>query len=240
MSLKGDVQMLGKKVNIEIFGTISEGSLYFGYYIECGKTYKVYIMTRHRLGQNADCVIIAQEQLCGSKSLKLVAAPQGEIFYEPEIRTRIVNAHTEIKNMVCLYEKSCGAVVYRRIDGEMKYLLVKNHNGRCWSFPKGHIEIGESEKQTAAREIKEETGLDVRFNPDFRETGIYHPFGRTSKKVVFFLAEAKSDKVNIQRREIDYYRWVTMGQAKNLCSHENDIRILEKVSFYLEPNTVNR
>lgn len=222
--------MLGKKIDMEIFGTISEGSIYFGYHRERGNLYKVYILTNRRLLQNEKCLIIAQEQLENGRSLKLVAAPIGEIFYEPEIRTRVAAAHAEIEHMVCLYEKSCGAVVYRKTGGTIKYLLVKNHNGRCWSFPKGHVEMGESEKETAAREIKEETGLDVRFKPDFRETGIYHPFGRTSKKVVFFLAEAKSDKVNIQRREIDYYQWATMGQAQKLCKHENDIRVLEKVS----------
>lgn len=222
--------MLGKKIYIEIFGTISEGSIYFGYYMVRKDKYKVYIITNRKLCQSEACLIIAQEQSESGKPLKLVAAPIGEIFYEPEIRKRVAAAHAEIEHMVCLYEKSCGAVVYRKMGSTIKYLLVKNRNGRCWSFPKGHVEMGESEKETAAREIKEETGLDVRFKPDFRETGIYHPFGRTSKKVVFFLAEAKSDRVNIQRREIDYYRWATMGQAQQLCKHENDIRVLEKVS----------
>ncbi len=221
--------MLGKKVDLEIFGALSEGAIYFGYYIDQGNTYKVYIITNRILGQSERCHIIACEQSESGRPLRLVAAPLGEIFYEPEIRKR-VSAYTKIESILCLYEKSCGAVVYRKMGDTIKYLLVKNHNGRCWSFPKGHVEMGESEKETAAREIKEETGLDVRFKPDFRETGIYHPFGRTSKKVVFFLAEAKSDKVNIQRREIDHYRWATMGQAKMLCRHENDIRVLEKVS----------
>lgn len=226
--------MLGKKLNIEIFGTISEAYVYFGYYHERSTNYKVYIITNRKLGTSEQCIIIAEEFIENSYTKKLVAAPVGEIFYEPEIRKRVAEAHAEISNMICLYEKSCGAVVYHKSGGIIKYLLVKNRNGRCWSFPKGHIEKGESEKQTAAREIKEETGLDVHFKSDFRETGIYHPFGRTSKKVVFFLAEAKSDKVNIQRREIDYYRWVTMEQAQKLCKHENDIRVLEKVSRLLE------
>lgn len=226
--------MLGRKIDMEIFGTISEGSVYFGYYRERSTNYKVYIITNHKLGTNEPCIIIAEEYLEDGRSTKLVASPIGEIFYEPEIRKRVAEAHAEISHIICLYEKSCGAVVYHKSGNTIKYLLVKNRNGRCWSFPKGHVEIGESEKQTAAREIKEETGLDVYFKPDFRETGIYHPFGRTSKKVVFFLAESKSDKVNIQRREIDYYRWVTMDQAQKLCKHENDIRVLEKVSTRLE------
>lgn len=226
--------MLGRKLDMEIFGTISEGSVYFGYYREKSTNYKVYIITNHKLGTSEQCVIIAEEFTENSSTKKLVAAPVGEIFYEPEIRRRVAEAHAEISHIICLYEKSCGAVIFHRSGGTIKYLLVKNRNGRCWSFPKGHIEKGESEKQTAAREIKEETGLDVHFRANFRETGIYHPFGRTSKKVVFFLAEANSDRVNIQRREIDHYRWVTMEQAQRLCKHENDIRVLEKVSKLLE------
>ena len=226
--------MLGRKLDIEIFGTISEGSIYFGYYRERGMNYKVYILTNHKLKTSEQCIVIAEEFTENSSTKKLVASPLGEIFYEPEIRKRVAMAHTEISHMICLYEKSCGAVVFYRSNDSIEYLLVKNRNGRCWSFPKGHIENGESEKQTAAREIKEETGLDVHFKADFRETGIYHPFGRTSKKVVFFLAETNSDKVSIQRREIDYYRWATMDQAQKLCKHENDIRVLEKVSNLLE------
>ena len=41
--------MLGRKLDIEIFGTISEGSIYFGYYRERGMNYKVYILTNHKL-----------------------------------------------------------------------------------------------------------------------------------------------------------------------------------------------
>lgn len=231
--------MIGRKLNIEIFGTISD-SVYFSYYTERGLKYKIYILARHKLDANAECIIIAEELNMGSDTKRLVAAPPGEIFYEPEIRKLIAEAHAEIPQMVCLYEKSCGAVIYYRSDKAIKYLLVKNHNARCWSFPKGHIENGESEKQTAAREIKEETGLDVRFESDFRETGMYHPFGRTSKKVVFFLAEARSDEVSIQRREIDYYRWVTMEQARQLCKHENDIKVLEKVSLLLETSSTGQ
>ena len=70
---------------------------------------------------------------------------------------------------MCLYEKSCGAVIFYKSRQNTKILLVKNSNGRYWSFPKGHIEDGENEHQTAIREIKEETGLDVVIEKGFRE-----------------------------------------------------------------------
>ena len=70
-------------------------------------------------------------------------------------------------------EKSCGAVVFtRRDDGEIRYVLVQQHSGR-YCFPKGHVEAGETEHQTALREIWEETGLRPQILPGFRESESY-------------------------------------------------------------------
>ena len=54
-------------------------------------------------------------------------------------------------------EKSCGAIVYRKYHGNTEILLIKHINSGHWSFPKGHVERGETEVQTAHREILEET-----------------------------------------------------------------------------------
>ena len=59
-------------------------------------------------------------------------------------------------------EKSCGALVYRITqNGQKELLFIKHRHGTHWSFPKGHMEEGENEVQTALREVKEETGLDI-------------------------------------------------------------------------------
>ena len=54
------------------------------------------------------------------------------------------------------YEKSCGAVVFR-IGERGPEALVIHQNAGHWGFPKGHVEPGEDEEQTALREILEET-----------------------------------------------------------------------------------
>ena len=59
------------------------------------------------------------------------------------------------------HEKSCGGLIYREHDGETQLLLLKHRCGGHWSFPKGHMEAGETEMETALREIREETGLRV-------------------------------------------------------------------------------
>lgn len=66
-----------------------------------------------------------------------------------------------------LNEKSCGALVYRKYHGNTEILLIKHLNSGHWSFPKGHVEEGETEVETAIREIKEETGIDVMIDQSF-------------------------------------------------------------------------
>ena len=66
------------------------------------------------------------------------------------------------------HEKSCGAIVYRKSHGNTEILLIKHINSGHWSFPKGHMENGETEIETAIREIKEETSVNVMIDPTFR------------------------------------------------------------------------
>ncbi len=68
----------------------------------------------------------------------------------------------------CTISKSCGAVVYRMVRGCPEFLLFLQSAFRRWSFPKGHMEPGESETQTALREIREETGMRVTLQGGFR------------------------------------------------------------------------
>ena len=232
--------MLGKTVMIEIFGTLAENALYSGFII--GKSHtdmrSVYVMTEQKLEGLVECTIIAIASSQNRMQTRLVAAPLNHIYYEPDIRTRLERASARFDKLICMYEKSCGAVVYRTTarDG-IKILLVKNHNGKCWTFPKGHIEANESEKQTALREIKEETGLTVTIEPNFRQTSVYRPFGKIKKFVVFFLAKATEAAVNMQQSEIDYYLWVSIEEAMALCSHENDTKILAEVRKRLADTT---
>lgn len=224
--------MLGKNIRIDIFGTIAENSLYSGFITDNPRADRrqVYVMTSHALSGVVECTVIAIASSQNRMQTRLVAAPLNEIYYEPEIRSRLKMTSVRFERVICMYEKSCGAVIYRKTfkDG-IKILLVKNHNGKCWTFPKGHIENGESEKQTALREIKEETGLTVTIEPNFRQTSIYRPFGKIKKQVVFFLARANEAAVNVQPSEIDYYLWVDLDEAMKLCSHENDTKILQEV-----------
>ena len=222
--------MLGKTVTIEIFGTSTDKHLYTGQIVGGTDLRQVYVITDMELHGEIECIIIAAAIGDVSSRTRLVAALPDEVFYEPEIRRRLSRTSLVFKKINCIYEKSCGAVIYRYNERkELKILLVKNHNGKCWTFPKGHIEGDEREEETALREIKEETGLNVSIVPGFRRISTYRPYGKIRKTAVFFLAKAEKSIVSMQQSEIDYYLWVSIDEALKMCRHENDIKTLKDV-----------
>ena len=219
--------MLADRVRVNIYGQIRNG-LYFGYASgEKINNQSCYLLSRYDQNDFARGTVIAVATLKGMEE-KLIVAPEHEYFYEPEIREHLSKIRSiELENLICLYEKSCGAIIlYKEKENKYKVLLVRNNNGKNYSFPKGHIEKGENEKETAIREIKEETGLDVTIVDDFREVSDYTPYGKIKKRVVFFMAQAFTDKVNIQREELDSFKWVDLNVVDRICTYNNDIRVI--------------
>lgn len=115
-------------------------------------------------------------------------------------------------------ERSAGAIVYRKMENEIIYLLLHYHyKTYFWDFPKGNIEKGEAEEGTARREVKEETGLDIKFAEGFKEqiSYFYKREGKTVfKTVVYFLAESEEEKVTLSEEHIGY-EWLDYDTAKS-------------------------
>ena len=220
--------MLANKVTVNIFGKLSK-NIYSGYTtVEKTETKKVYVLSETPVNETFKGIVVAVARFNDNEE-RLIVASHDAVYYEPESRVNFSYLrNAEITSIKCLYEKSCGGIVFFRNKASTRILLVKNNNGRYWSFPKGHIEIGETEEQTAAREIKEETSLDVEIKDGFREVSDYCPFGKIHKRVVFFLAQAFTDNVNVQEEEIAEYIWVDIQQARKLCTYDNDLRIIGK------------
>lgn len=129
-------------------------------------------------------------------------------------------------------EKSCGAVIYRKNKGEMEILLIKHKNGGHWAFPKGHVEKKETETETALREIREETGLKVKLDTDFRASVTYSPKPNVMKDVIYFAAKADSDDTKAQPEEVLDIRWEQPEQALELVTFANDRDILKSFLDY--------
>ena len=121
------------------------------------------------------------------------------------------------------YEKSCGAVVWRRgNDGKLYILMIRHRHGGNRSFPKGHMERGETEYMTAVREVYEETAVQIRINSDFRETVHYSPMPGVEKEVVYFLTETTQVDIKPREGEIAKVEWVPIEEVERSLTHEND------------------
>lgn len=124
-------------------------------------------------------------------------------------------------------EKSCGVLVLRQQEDELYVVLLRHRFGGHWSFPKGHVEAGESERQTALREVREETWLTgIKLMDGFRESVEYSPKPGVKKQVVYFLGTTEQEKLIRQEEEISEIMWAPLSRAAELVSFANDKRLL--------------
>lgn len=119
-------------------------------------------------------------------------------------------------------EKSCGAII---INETGKILLIKHNKGH-WAFPKGHVEANETEIETALREIKEETNLEVEINQNIREITTYSPKENVIKDVIYFVATNPTGNIKLQEEEVSEYAWLDLEESLNTITHEDDKRLL--------------
>ncbi|NQS99729.1 MAG: NUDIX hydrolase [Candidatus Omnitrophica bacterium] len=140
-------------------------------------------------------------------------------------------------------EFSAGGIVLRGKGKDPQVLLIKDSYGR-WTWPKGHIDKGETSKDAALREIKEEVGLKSlriigkvgRINYFFRLKGEL-----IFKTVFFFLVEATGkDKLVVQKEELEDAQWFKLPQAAKRVEYKGAKDLLEKaIKLYKEQENVS-
>ncbi|MBR5305852.1 MAG: NUDIX domain-containing protein [Oscillospiraceae bacterium] len=130
-------------------------------------------------------------------------------------------------------EKSCGAIVFYLKEDKEQILLIKHSNSGHWSFPKGHVEEGETEVETAVREIMEETGVNADIDTRFRTVVTYSPKKDVIKDVVYFFATTDNYDTRNQEEEVSEVRWVDIDKALGSVSYKNDKELVKKaINFY--------
>ena len=133
-------------------------------------------------------------------------------------------------------EFSAGGVVYRRsVDGKIEIAFIRYEKGG-WSFPKGHIEPGESNEVAAARESKEELGLENLVQKGFLGTiditfkDKYNTPGALIKKRIYYFLFETTDIVTKLPQE-DYIKevqWFPLDAARADLGHKNMEKILNQ------------
>lgn len=120
-------------------------------------------------------------------------------------------------------EKSCGIIVF---DND-KVLLIK-HNGGHISFPKGHVEDGETSKETAIRETFEETGIEAKIISDDYYVNTYSPKENHMKDVLLFVGVKTGGKLKPQLEEVSLCDFFSYEKAFDELTYDIDKRILKQ------------
>lgn len=137
-----------------------------------------------------------------------------------------------------IYEKSCGFIVYRQNKETLEYLVVRALNGDR-GFPKGHVEAGETELETAIRELKEETHLEVQIVDGFKKEIEYILPNKSNviKKCVYFLGKHLAGEIMCQESEISDAEFLPFDKALKLLTFEDTRNILEAANRHLKSNS---
>ena len=130
-------------------------------------------------------------------------------------------------------EKSCGTILIH--DG--KVLLIEQKSG-IFGFPKGHMEGRETEIETAIRETKEETNIEVMVKEDMRFSLSYVQKETIQKEVVYFVAvPINSRNLKVQEKEVNDAFWIDMDKVESMLSFDNLKELWRNVMLALKNNS---
>lgn len=133
------------------------------------------------------------------------------------------------------HEYSCGGVLFTRMDGEISFVLVISPD-YVVGFPKGHMEGNETERQTALREICEETGVTAEIIDGFCERIEYELPNKadTIKHVAYFLAEYDGQCLKVPMQELAGIMRVPFEKAMEILTRPELKTILEKAYAHIK------
>ena len=139
-----------------------------------------------------------------------------------------MNREQHIRELV-----SAGGIVYRvNNENNVEVVICGRSTPSIWGLPKGTPDPGESQEQTALREVNEETGLEVQIE-DFIDSIEYwfvssYEGVRCHKTVHFYLMSATGGDVSLHDHEFDFAKWVPVEQALKTLTYENEVKIVQK------------
>ena len=228
-------ELLGKRVHVEVdrpIGYHHHNMVYpinYGYIPGIiagdGEEQDAYIMGVDTPLESFDGRVVGAIRRKNDVEDKLVVAPERMRFHQGQIAeaTHFQEQYFD-SYVVSLFRKSCGVLPYRIVDDVREYLIVYEKFSQCWSLPKGHMEAGETEIETALRELREETGLSAQLDITATATVEYAISPMARKQVVFFLGEV-SGIPKIRLSEIESFKWVTAGELQNYLFPDTAVAI---------------
>ncbi len=130
---------------------------------------------------------------------------------------------------------SAGGIVIR-FEGEDPYLVVGSRRRErdivTWTLPKGTPNVGETREQTAIREVREETGLEVRITAplDSIEYWFVQRGLRIHKTVHYFLMEPIGGDLARHDHEFESVRWISFAEAQHTLTFETERALVARAA----------
>lgn len=125
---------------------------------------------------------------------------------------------------------SAGGIVYRRAEGGIEVVLCGRMPQGIWGLPKGTPIPGETLEQTALREVREETGVEVAITGfagvisyTFIERGV-----RYRKRVAYYTMVAIGGDPSLHDHEYDYVRWFALDEALRAMRYPNEADLVRR------------
>lgn len=239
--------MLGKTVNVVVDRPL--GSVHpkhsnirypvnYGYVPEImagdGEEQDVYILGVDRPVETFTGTVIGLIRRRNDVEDKWVAAPDGMVFTREEIWDAVKFQEQYFESELVILEKSCGVVPFSVRDGEIRYLLIRTKNGVC-GFPKGHMENGETEEETAVRETVEETSVVPRLLQGFRREHGYELKNGNAKTVTYFVGEFGTENPRKNGDFEDFeYLLLPFDEAIRALTFENTKELLTEADEFIK------
>jgi len=132
--------------------------------------------------------------------------------------------------------KAAGAICYLQDGKKTLFLLLRSSKTGEWGPPKGHSEPGETELETASRELYEEAGLRrLTFCPGFRECISYNVEKKgkvRAKEVVFFLCKMDTDTIQLSPEHTEAHLG-PLDEIEVLVAHESVREVFRKAQNFI-------
>ena len=125
---------------------------------------------------------------------------------------------------------AAGGVVLRGSRDDLEGVIAGRESDRTWVFPKGTPDRGETIEETALREVREESGLDVEIVRPIGTIDYWFavPGERVHKIVHFFLMRAHGGDVSRHDHEYDDVRWVSVADARRMLTYDTYRDMLDR------------
>lgn len=125
--------------------------------------------------------------------------------------------------------------MHRAVDGRIQVLLVHRRSPRLWALPKGTPDSGETIEETALRETREETGIEVEIERRLRSIRYFFVRGSTRfhKTVHFFLMRPIGGAIEDHDAEFDEVRWTDLEEALAILNHATERSVVEEAGEVL-------